>query len=295
MQDFDDLGQYPADDQVDLAQGEGQDRVAAADDAEAPVGENPLELKDPLQMGEVGAKKEVNRRNFKVERFIEDQNGIKALFKKFTMHPETVEGLRGTAGYEVQDLQKMMAHYQGWHLNHYPYYTFDHFAERIRKFGKTGPHKAGVEAYMAKLRRHYKGEELLEELNEAPKTVPEVQDTSYTLFKQMADQKGQANTYGAFDAKNSNSAANKPVAFNNIGSQQSFGLAEEEAARDPPEPKPAPAFDPNNLTEAQQKMIEEKRQIALSKKRKRQEMEAQKKLLEQMNQLDNEQIDEIDY
>ena len=77
-----------------------------------------------------------------------------------------------------------MKHYQGWHLNHYPFYTFDHFAERIRSFGKTGPQKGDIQAYMVKLRNHYKGEELLEELREAPKAVPEAQDASnYTLFK----------------------------------------------------------------------------------------------------------------
>lgn len=94
------------------------------------------------------------------------------------------------------------------------------------------------------------------------------------------------------------------VTFNNHGSQQSFGLIDAEAA----EPdfghqaqpaNTAPAFDPLQLTEAQRKELEEKRQAALSKKRRREEMEAQKKLIEEMNRVEadianNEQVDEID-
>ena len=88
------------------------------------------------------------------------------------MQPETVGGLKGTPGSELDDLRKVMMVYQGWHLNHYPYYTFDLFADKVKKFGKTGPQRNDVNAYMQKLRAHYKGEEFLEELREVPKVAP---------------------------------------------------------------------------------------------------------------------------
>lgn len=210
--DFDDIGEYREQDRGAMDdEEEGQD-PGVAGGAEG-------ELADPLAAGEA-PKKQANRRVFKIERFLEDDSGILALFKKFTMQPETVDGLRGTAGHEVEDLKKIMGQYQSWHLNHYPLYTFDHFTDRVRRFGQTGPQRDDVRAYMGKLRRHYKGEELLEELREAPKLVPEEQDgqANYTLFKQMADQKNPASVPG--------SSSKKPMTFNNGGSQQSFGLHE---------------------------------------------------------------------
>lgn len=103
--------------------------------------------------------KKINRNTYKAESLVEEQNGINALFKTFTMHNETIDNLRGK-GHEASDLNKIINVYKTWHLIHQPKLEYYYFTERVRKFGTDGKE---VVPYLGKLRNHYKGTEMLEE------------------------------------------------------------------------------------------------------------------------------------
>ena len=97
--------------------------------------------------------------SYKKENLLEDENGLKALFRQFTMQPETINSLRGTKHSEVSDLHKFVQYLKAWHLVHCPKIEFYFFLEKVQKLGK----EKEVQNYLQKLRNHYKGEEILEE------------------------------------------------------------------------------------------------------------------------------------
>ena len=74
------------------------------------------------------------------------------------MNKANISKLRGK-GHEISDLNKIVFHYKSWHMQHCPKLEYHYFLEKVQKFGKDKE----VESYLAKLRNHYKGEELLEE------------------------------------------------------------------------------------------------------------------------------------
>ena len=80
------------------------------------------------------------------------------LFKQFTIHPQTIGGLKGK-GHEASDLKRLDRIFRGWHLAVNPKNEYYYFLEKVRKLGKE--HE--VVKYMKQLRMHYKGEELLGE------------------------------------------------------------------------------------------------------------------------------------
>ena len=52
--------------------------------------------------------------NYKPDNFLNDPTGVNWLFKKMTIEPELVDGIRGK-GHEVNDLKKIMDTYKEWH------------------------------------------------------------------------------------------------------------------------------------------------------------------------------------
>ena len=77
------------------------------------------------------------------------------------MHPETTAKLRGK-GHESADLHKVVNLYKNWHLQHTPKLEYYNFLDKLRKMNKKE-----VPEYVLKLRLHYKGEEMLEEFENA--------------------------------------------------------------------------------------------------------------------------------
>ena len=69
--------------------------------------------------------------SYKKENLIEDQQGLKALFKQFTMQPETLNSIRGTKHSEMSDLHKFVQYLKAWHLVHCPKIEFHFFLEKI--------------------------------------------------------------------------------------------------------------------------------------------------------------------
>lgn len=111
---------------------------------------------------EIKEKKKNNALYYKTHNLLEDQSGIKDIFRTFVINKETVEGLRFQQGHEVSDLKRIITRYKAWHLNHFPKDEYYRFVDKVRKLGND----KDVQAYMAKLRNHYKGEEILEEFNQ---------------------------------------------------------------------------------------------------------------------------------
>jgi hypothetical protein len=45
---------------------------------------------------------------YNAENIVEDDNGLNALFKTFTIHQETIANLSGMKGHEMNDLKKII-------------------------------------------------------------------------------------------------------------------------------------------------------------------------------------------
>jgi hypothetical protein len=95
------------------------------------------------------------------------------------MNPNTIGNLQGR-GHESSDLKRIDRIFRGWHLSVNPKNEYYYFLEKVRKLGK----ETEVVKYMQKLRKHYKGIELLDEfaqetenLNAEEKPAP-LQDLS---------------------------------------------------------------------------------------------------------------------
>ncbi len=52
--------------------------------------------------------------------------------------------------------------YNKWHFEQCPKYEMSYYIERIQKVGSD----KAVKAFMSRLRKHYKGEEIMEEMKE---------------------------------------------------------------------------------------------------------------------------------
>ena len=104
------------------------------------------------------AKKRWGGFSYKNDKLVEDPTGMRNIFSTFTMEPKTVDSLRGK-GHDLSDLNKIVSHYRAWHISHCPKLEYYFFLEKVQKMGKDKE----VEAYLSKLRNHYKGEEILEE------------------------------------------------------------------------------------------------------------------------------------
>lgn len=103
-----------------------------------------------------------------VEQLINDPNGIKSLFQTFALNKETVESLKqrydGSAqDSTISDLNKVMNHVKSWHLNYFPKESFEYFGERLRNFGTKHKDRKDLHAYLARLRRHHTGDEIMNE------------------------------------------------------------------------------------------------------------------------------------
>lgn len=117
---------------------------------------------DNLNGDELPAKKPVKQLwKYDKSKIIEEDNGMKMLFQNFTMQRETFDTLRLTKGSELNDLNKVMGQYRKWHLIHCPKMDYYLFLEKLQKLGK----EQEVQAYLEKMRSHYKGEQISEEFN----------------------------------------------------------------------------------------------------------------------------------
>ena len=58
-----------------------------------------------------------------------------------------------------------MQHVHGWHLSYQPKEEFSYFAHRLRNFGTKHKDKKDLHAYLQKLRKHYTGEELMQDFD----------------------------------------------------------------------------------------------------------------------------------
>ena len=96
---------------------------------------------------------------FRQEHLIEKPTGINQLFQTFTMQNETINNLKGQNN-EISDLNKIVGIYKNWHLQLCPKLEYHHFLEKVQKMDKKM-----MPEHLNKLRRHYDGEELMEEFN----------------------------------------------------------------------------------------------------------------------------------
>lgn len=68
---------------------------------------------------------------YKKENLMEDQDGLRALFKTMTMQLETIDNLRGMKNAEMNDLHKIIQYLKAWHLVHCPKIEFHFFLEKV--------------------------------------------------------------------------------------------------------------------------------------------------------------------
>lgn len=119
------------------------------------------------------------RNKYDADYMIDNENGLKKLYRQFVIDGDKNLQLKGK-GHEISDLNKVMKIYKGWHFEAAPKLEFSYFAERLHKIGND---KAG-KAFMSKLRRHYLGDEIIEDL------MPTV-DNAQTATKSKEDHKAQ--------------------------------------------------------------------------------------------------------
>lgn len=99
--------------------------------------------------------------------------GLKHLYKSTVIDKEKNLQFKGK-GNEASDLRKVMKIYRNWHFSVAPNLEFSYFAERMQKLGGDKQ----VKAFVNRLRKVYKGEDVLEEfanLNKKPEEGKQVE------------------------------------------------------------------------------------------------------------------------
>ena len=126
---------------------------------EIPNAEDMGEGFDKPAEAEEEKKKKPRKPLFKIspEYLTENPNGLKALYKMFVIDKKFTS--RGK-GHELSDFNKLMNLYKNWHYQAGLKLEYPYFIERVQKVGNDKQ----IRAYMNRLRKHYKGEELMEEL-----------------------------------------------------------------------------------------------------------------------------------
>lgn len=95
---------------------------------------------------------------FDPDYLVDNTNGLKRLYKHFVIDADKNLQFKGK-GHEISDLNKVMKVYKNWHFEAYPKLEFSYFAERLHKHGAD----KATKAFMSRLRKVYKGEEVLED------------------------------------------------------------------------------------------------------------------------------------
>lgn len=94
---------------------------------------------------------------------IDNPNGLKALYKMFVVDNKLKFKGKGN---EFSDFNKVMNLYKNWHYQAGLKLEFPYFIERVQK---TGGDKA-IKTFMTRLRKHFTGEELMDEMQTVQQT-----------------------------------------------------------------------------------------------------------------------------